>query len=360
MSEALDLLILDTGQPQSAVVYARFGVDTAIELLPTGIITRLTQFRDRINEATRGRGIRPTRQELATFGNDLFTFLLKGKLLAIYNRLPPQYVRIQVLSNQPDFQSLPWEYLQEPAAPAGPNNVRGVVRVVPTIGQPQPKPRKLQKKVRILFAYADPKDQQSVDWEEMEATIRREFGARSRDNYELDIVEGATIASLAQALLAKPYDIFHFNGHGDIVIDPNGQATGHLLLLKPGSGATQRFSAEKLSLLMTGRDFQLVVLSTCNSSAGNFAKAYAVIAESLVLRGTPAVVANQFAINNSVAATFAKGLYEALLRTGDIDQAVAEGRLLVAAQDRPPDDPALEWGIPTLYRHVGGAQLFES
>jgi CHAT domain-containing protein len=167
------------------------------------------------------------------------------------------------------------------------------------------------------------------------------------------------VNTLTQELLAKPYDILHFNGHGEIVTDANGHEQGQLLLVDGRTGKSQPLSAEKLAVLVTGKNLQLVILSACNSSRGDFAKSYAVIAQGLVDRGVPAVVANQFPVTNSVAATFAAGLYHGLLRTGDIDQAVSDGRLVLSMQPTIGLNASIEWGIPTLYRHVGASKLFE-
>jgi hypothetical protein len=359
MNNTLDILILDSGGPAHAVVYARFGADTAIELIPCKSIAKFQNFSERLKNAAGGRGMRPKADELLTFGHELFSFAVQNKLLTVYNRLPGDYVRIQVLSNQPDLQALPWEYLQFPNAPAGPNINRSIIRIVPTIGQLQPKPRELHKrKLSLLFAFADPTDQGPVAWEDIQATIDREFRSRLKDNFEIDVIEGANVEALTDALQSKPYDIFHFNGHGEILVDENGRETGHLVLVDSRTQQTQRLSAEKFALLVQGRGLQLVVLSACSTSAGNFAKSYAVVAQSLVDCGVPAVVANQFPVTNSIAATFAYGLYRSLLRTGDIDRAVSEGRIVLDLQKTTDNYAQIEWGIPTLYRHVDASQIF--
>jgi hypothetical protein len=360
MNNALDLVILDSGTPNRAIAYGRYRDDTAIEFVPFQVIKALKAFRDRIQKAAAGLASRPTDDELIFFGRDLFAFALPNSLLALYNRLPAESISIQILSNQADFQALPWEYLQEPQGPGGPINTRGVVRIVPTLGKATPAPRKLANKIRILFAYADPSDQGPVEWDEVEAKIRSEFTARLAKNFEIDIVEAATVERLTAALFAKPYDIFHFNGHGEVVVDKNGNEEGHLVLVEEKTRKSQRLSASQLAVLVTGRNLQLVILSACNSAAGDFAKSYAVVARGMVDRGVPAVVANQFPVTNSVAATFVHGLYANLLRTGEIDQAVAEGRVYLAVQPRIGKQAPIEWGIPTLYRHVGANRIFET
>jgi hypothetical protein len=360
MSDALDLLILDAGSTGRAVAYAQSEADTAVAVLSCQAISQLKDFRDRLNRATNGQEKRPTPQDLTSFGTNLFNFVLRDNLLTLYNRLPSEYIRIRILSNHAEVQALPWEYLQDPRAPSGPDNNRGVVRIVPTLGQPMPKPRKIRSKLAILFAFADPIDQDTVRWQDIYNTIKREFEQRLGNNFEIDIVEGATIQAVTQALLKKSYDVFHFNGHGALLPNTSGEKVGHLVFMNFATKKSEPISAERLATLVRGQGLQLVILSSCDSSAGDFTKSYAVVAQSLVSWGVPAVVANQFAVSNNVAATFSSGLYNELLKSGDIDRAVGAGRLVLSMQPQIAGKASLEWGIPTLYRHLGAARIFET
>jgi hypothetical protein len=104
-----------------------------------------------------------------------------------------------------------------------------------------------------------------------------------------------------------------------------------------------------------------VVLSVCNTAAGDFSKSYAVVAKTLVESGVPAVVANQFEITNKNAALFAGAFYAELLNSGDIDRAITKGRVELDFGGRLPNNVArIDWGIPTLYRHLGAARTFKT
>ena len=101
------------------------------------------------------------------------------------------------------------------------------------------------------------------------------------------------------------------------------------------------------------------MLSACNTSAGDFTKAFAVVAKTLVECGVPAVVANQFPITNSIAAIFAGAFYKKLLDCGDVDLATTRGRAsLMFVSSLPSGSARFEWGIPTLYRHIGANRVF--
>jgi CHAT domain-containing protein len=102
-----------------------------------------------------------------------------------------------------------------------------------------------------------------------------------------------------------------------------------------------------------------VVLSACETANGDFSRPFSVIAKSLVERGIPAVVANQFPLPDKSAAVFSEGLYLELLQSGDIDRAVNAGRMQLLLQlEETKSHASLEWGIPILYRRFRNSQIY--
>src|SRR5205085_7449817 len=104
-------------------------------------------------------------------------YIVRDDVRILYNRLPRNsLIRINIMTNRPDLQSLPWEYLQDPQQTPGPWSERSVVRVVPTIGRPALDPLPIAtagQKIRILFVYADPINQGAVDWTSVRASIEQ-------------------------------------------------------------------------------------------------------------------------------------------------------------------------------------------
>jgi hypothetical protein len=352
--DQLELAIIGSGDEAQATAVARCGHDFAIETLPCDVLSRLQDFRAILAGAALGSKKTPSPNELMTFGHSLFDFTVRGTIKTVYDRLPASHIRLQIYSNRPDLQALPWEYMQDRSTAPGPNSLRSVIRVVPTIGVNPPDKADLRKSPRMLFVYADPVGQAGVDWPAIHATITREFTGRLPAGFHIELVPAATRQALFDALDGQRYDILHFAGHGEVA--PDG--SGHLLLRDFKSGKTDPVSSSDLGILLRNKALRLVVLSACNTSAGDFAREFAIVSRTLIQCGVPAVVANQFPVTNSVAATFSGAFYNELLRTGDVDLAVANGRLQLAIQ--PPKGTAarIEWGIPTLYRHVGAAQVF--
>jgi CHAT domain-containing protein len=178
------------------------------------------------------------------------------------------------------------------------------------------------------------------------------------DKYGLDIINEVTSKGLLNVLNTKDYDIFHFSGHGTVV---GGKGR---LILNNGDDQSAYVTGEKLAVTLRGRDIRLVVLSACHGASGNFTDDFSVIAKTLVEEGIPAVVANQMPVYDDTIAPFVGTLYSQLLKHGDLDRAVHQGRvaLSTAFDDEslaPEEGAPLDWGVPTLYRHISASRMFK-
>ena len=97
---------------------------------------------------------------------------------------------------------------------------------------------------------------------------------------------------------------------------------------------------------------RLAVLNSCEGARTDPTDPFAGVAETLVRRGIPAVVAMQFEVSDDAAIEFAPALYGALAAGLPIDAAVAEARKAVYTVSQ------LEWATPVLYLRADDAQLF--
>jgi CHAT domain len=368
MADTLDLAILNAGTKRAAIVHARCGADIAIADLPSGkALHDLLAFKERISQVLLLNQKRPSKTELTNFGHALFSYIVQGDVRQLYDQIPRHtLIRFHILTNRPDLQALPWEYLQDPKQPPGPWSLRSIVRVVPCIGRTPPAPLPLANvaagaaKIRILFAYAVPQDQNLVSWPSVKASIEKAFSLHiPASHYELKIIEGTTEELFAAFQNNNDrYEIFQFSGHGNV--DPiTGE--GHILLVNAArNDQSLPFSASQLANILANRGVRLAVLSACLTSAGNSSGPFNIVAEALLAAGIPAVVANHLPVPDASVATFVGPLYKQLINTGDIDIAVNEGRLKLAGTLDVPPNATLEWGIPTLYRYIDGAQVFQS
>lgn len=362
LANSFELFLLDSRNGNDILALARRGADTAIEVIPIDVaLSRLAEFGRHLGRVVTGDAQRPTDTCLLSFGRELFEFLFRGTLRELYIRLPKDGAfSLQILSDHPGIKQVPWEYLELPDKQPTPHRDRSVIRVHPTCGIETPVPRKIKKKVvKILFVSADPVDQRKVPWSDVLGVIQRTFGARTPEGFSIKIIQGASRASLIAALQIESFDIFHFLGHGIL----NAKNEGQLVLQDIATEKTDLISARELASLLSGKKIQLAILSACSSSAGNHVNDFGAIATALIVAGVPAVVANQYPIPYKSISPFVESIYLSLLRDGDIDHAVAEGRiamLLNLGSIINAGDAAFEWGIPTLYRLADARKIFQT
>ncbi len=79
------------------------------------------------------------------------------------------------------------------------------------------------------------------------------------------------------------------------------------------------------------------------------------IAPALLKERIPAVVANQYGIQDRCAIAFTRAFYQALAGGLPIERAVAAGRIAIYNTDNHGRD----WGVPVLYLRTGDGRLFE-
>lgn len=353
----MDLFVINGFAMNQALALARRGPDIALSRLDLRHpeIQAFVQFTDRVERVALG-GARPSPQELDDIGNRLFAHIFQGEVRRLYDRLPAGHVSIQIATDEPDIQRIPWEFIRPVDRQPVPHRERCVVRVLPICAPADPTPAKALKKLKVLLAVADPIDQEGVTWQNVEHSIRRAFEAQTQDLASLKVIPGATSQALLKALNAESYDVFHFLGHGCIV---NGE--GRLVLVDLATKKSDFLTAQQVATALGGQGLKLVILSACLTGAGNIKDDFGPVANALLRAGISAVVANQTSIPTKSVAPFVGALYQRLLRDGNIDAAVMSGR--VALQDElrktiPPTSAVVEWGIPALYRLPGGAQLF--
>lgn len=346
----LDLAILDPRAAEAALVLAHSRGDFATAPLPMGELDSLAAQRNRLRDAVLGLAAPPSPQFCQDFGGRLFDFLVRGDVAALYARLPSCHVRIQLLAAHPKLAELPWEMLCEPGALPGPSRLRSIARIVSAQGHLAPPPAPLPGTIHVLFAAASPNDQFPVDSESARRALEYAFRLQLPGEVRLTVLPSTSRQAFRQALARHHFDVLHFSGHGDVA--PGG--VGRLLFTHPKTRATEFMEAPELARLLAGLRLRLVVLSACETASGDFAADFAVTAAALIRNGVPAVVANQMPVPNATIAPFTAGLYRALLRDGDIDTAVVEGRLQLAG-----DLESFEWAIPVLYRHYQATHLFQ-
>jgi hypothetical protein len=163
-------------------------------------------------------------------------------------------------------------------------------------------------------------------------------------------------ADMLLDVLLKPAHIFHFSGHGEFRGNMgerygSQEGAGAVILLDDKGGA-RPFSAQKLTLNLTGHGIRLAVLTACEAGQRDAHSAWAGVVSALTNAGIPAVVGMQYSIRDSNAITFSRAFYRALAAGQPVDSAVLNGRLAIM---NCGEDNERDWGVPVLYlRSVDG------
>jgi tetratricopeptide (TPR) repeat protein len=200
---------------------------------------------------------------------------------------------------------------------------------------------------------ASPKDCPSLDVARERAHLDAAWKAQEKD-IEIVFLARGGVEELRDTLLAAPFHILHFMGHGKL----DNESGEGALFFERCDGTAQLFEGRRLAQML--HDFEslrLVVLNACHTAESVGTRGpnpFAGVASSLVMGGVPAVVAMSGPVSDLAAVAFSRTLYQRLASGDTIEAAVTEGRL--AIQRAEPGDGA--WAIPALFLRGPDGRLF--
>ena len=298
-------------------------------------------------------------------GKELFQALFRGEVANLFHaslgslRGRHQGLRIDVSINprRPELaplQKLPWELLCRPET----EDFLCLSRRTPVVRSLEAhrerrsaiaRPRRL----RILVVAASPADCAPLAVARERANLEAAWKGQEK-KVEIVFLERGGVEEMRQALLAAPFHILHFMGHGKF----DDESSEGVLFFERYDGTGQPFEGRRLAQLL--HDFEslrLVVLNACHTAeaAGTHgSNPFAGAASSLVMGGVPAVVAMSGPVSDLAAVAFSRTFYQRLAAGDAIDAAVTEGRLAIQRAD--PGDGA--WAIPALFLRSPDGMLF--
>ncbi len=301
---------------------------------------------------------------LVKLGQQLYQGLFQGTLQKSWicaqaiaqNRGELLQLRLGVKGKQ--LSSLPWEVLHNGNRPLATGTDVGFSRFQPgmssrldaqilTFNQP----------FKILVAIAAPSDQDSLQVEQevrhLQQELQRETQRSSetglcRPEIQLTILKQPDREQLTQALEQGKYQVFHYAGHSNL-----GRSGGELYLVNRRTGLTEPLNGEDLAGLLVNNGVQMAVLNSCRGAYGHTSyveddAAQVNLAEALVKRGIPGVLAMAERIPDEVALTLTRLLYRNLNQGHPIDLSLSRARQgLISAYG----SDQLYWALPILYLH---------
>lgn len=204
---------------------------------------------------------------LVSFGSTLFSSLFSGKLgRRLWQKMDEveksnRALRLRIVSNVERTQHLPWELLFDPSR-GDFMSLSGRIALVRTRPENMRDTLSPLTSLRILAVSADPLGTMRTG--DDLAILRRLTSADTR--VQLTVIENATPETLAAALKAQTFDIFHFAGTGE-VLDRVSKRGGmrQALRLAGDSSSGVLLARNDLGRMLAGANVRLAVLNGCHT-----------------------------------------------------------------------------------------------
>lgn len=264
---------------------------------------------------------------------------------------------------------LPWEVMHE-SEPIG--NLSAVARPLatgrhvlfsrfqPNMGLPIttiPLTMKPGQPLRILMVIALPDDQQHLNLRQEARQLQHELTGTGEGvpaaptgfpAIQLKILDQPGREHLTQELEQGNYHVLHYAGHSDL-----GPSGGNLYLVNRQTGLTEALSGDDLAGLLANNGIRMAVFNSCRGTFNAAADPLSDpegrnLAEALVSRGIPAVLAMAEKIPDNVAINLTRLFYRNLKQGYPIDLSLSRARQgLISSYG----SEQFYWGLPTLYMH---------
>ena len=253
------------------------------------------------------------------------------------------------LDNDPLLTDLPWEYLCAPAPyDFFALSVRTPIVRYLELGQGVT-PLPITLPLRILVVIANPNDltprlDVAQEWQRLQSALTPLF---SGGLASLELLTTPTTAALQQRLRqpGAPIHIVHIISH----------ATKGILLLEDAMGHAKPIAAEPLAVILQDHPtLRLVFLNVCEGARMTNGDLTTGLAQAMVRKALPAVIAMQYRITDHAAIELAHEFFQALATGLPIDAALAEARKALYTRTQ-----LVEWGTPVLFSRSSDNRLFE-
>lgn len=263
-----------------------------------------------------------------------------------------QQLRVVLRLAAPELATMPWETLFDPETETYLCQTEPLLRHIPAPDYHQ-NPLDVAPPLRILGIVASSRDLPALDVQaEKDHLTQALAGPAEEGRVELVWTRSGTWDDIQSMLLAGPWHVVHFVGHGDY---DSRTDEGRIALVGNDGRAAMVRAVRLMALLSVAAPRpRLVVLNSCSSGEMGQTDLFSGTASALVRSGIGAVAAMQFAISDSAAIAFAHGFYAAIANGRTVDEAARIGRISVMASP----DGTLEWVTPALYVRGGSTQLF--
>jgi tetratricopeptide (TPR) repeat protein len=298
--------------------------------------------------------------DLVSLGQELYSALFQGTIRDSWMiaqgvaQSQQQALRLRLGLKGDTLPRLPWEVIHDGARPLSAGADIAFSRchsALTAIPSSSAKPSAFDADpLRILMVLAAPTDQEVLQLQKEAEHLKSELqqGHNSSKNaVTLTILEQPGREELTQALEQGRYDILHYAGHSNL-----GMAGGDLYLVSDRTGLTEVLSGDDLAGLLANNGVHMAVFNSCRgvqaANAGDRVNEIGSLADALLKRGVPAVLAMAERIPDDVALNLSRLFYRNLKQRLPVDLSLNRARQgLISSYG----SDQLYWALPILYLH---------
>lgn len=298
---------------------------------------------------------------LANFGQTLYHALFTGRLQESWlnaqsiARNQDSILRLRLGFKDKRLARIPWELLHTPDShpiAVGTEILFSRYHLHTELNNPKLlTPLSTHEPLKILMVIASPDDKESLQLTEEAHHLQNELQRESPLNVatiQLQLLEQPGREELTQALEQGQYQVFHYAGHSSM-----SSAGGDIYLVNRQTGLTETLHGEDLAGLLVNNGIQFAVFNSCHGADNPLdeeeSNGERTLAQSLVKRGIPAVLAMSAKIPDQVALTLTRLLYRNINQGYPVDLSLNRARQgLISAYG----SNQLYWALPVLYLHT--------
>lgn len=314
------------------------------------------------DDTSAGRKANTHLLNLVELGRELYLALFQGSLL---DRLTSaqaiahnqgNVLRLRLGVKGPLLPRLPWEVIHEDARAIATGKDIVFSRYQPTLA-PVALPPSHGNLVKVLMVLTAPSDRETLALKREALYLKEELNKQWRGGtpvtgkppqVQLDILEQPNREELTRALEQNHYQVLHYSGHSDV-----GAGGGEVYLVNRHTGLSEPLTGNDLAGLLVNAGIRMAVFNSCRgaytaSSDPTDATGKRSLAEVLVKRGVPGVLAMAERIADDVALTLTRLFYYNIKQGYPVDLSLNRARQgLMSAYG----SHQLYWALPVLYLH---------
>ncbi|HIO92639.1 MAG TPA: CHAT domain-containing protein [Leucothrix mucor] len=297
-------------------------------------------------------------EEIRDFGKKLFNAVFQKNVSEIYreskisakNKKAGLRIRLRFPEN-PELINIPWEYLFDSHSDvfltlSGDTSIVRYMELSIAVKQMQITPP-----LKILVISSNPKDYPPLNVKKELSKLKQALmPLENKSRVYFKSIEHATLRKITKTINKHDFHIIHFIGHGDF----NQRRKEGVLVIEDDDGNGLQVSSQRIATIFQSSDAsRLIVLNACEGGITSKENIFSGVAQSVVKKGVPAVLAMQYVITDRSAIIFSETLYGALSRGSPIDTSLSMARLAIYNQ---PNE--IEFGTAALYMRAKSGRLF--